>query len=223
MYDVRGNIRKVLADIPKGVSLCAVSKYHPKEYIEEAYAEGQRIFGESVVQELRQKQPLLPSDIEWHFIGHLQTNKVKYIAPYISLIHSVDSIRLLKEIDRQAEKNNRTIRVLLELHVAEEETKSGLTPDEAMAMLEDGEWRVLSHVEICGIMTMASYTDDEEQIHREFARAHDFFEQAKKKYFATQPSFSIRSYGMSGDYPIALFEGSSLVRVGTTIFGPRVY
>lgn len=223
MYDVRGNIRKVLADIPEGVSLCAVSKYHPKEYIEEAYAEGQRIFGESVVQELRQKQPLLPSDIEWHFIGHLQTNKVKYIAPYISLIQSVDSIRLLKEIDRQAEKNNRTIRVLLELHVAEEETKSGLTPDEAMAMLEEGEWRVLSHVEICGIMTMASYTDDEEQIHREFARAHDFFEQAKKKYFATQPSFSIRSYGMSGDYPIALSEGSSLVRVGTTIFGPRVY
>lgn len=223
MYDVRGNIRKVLADMPMGVDLCAVSKYHPKEYIEEAYAEGQRIFGESVVQELRQKQPLLPQDIEWHFIGHLQTNKVKYIAPYISLIHSVDSIRLLREINRQAEKNNRIIRVLLELHVAEEETKSGFTPDEAIAMLEEGEWRVLSHVEICGIMTMASYTDDEDQIHREFARAHDFFEDAKKKYFATQPSFSIRSYGMSGDYPIALSEGSSLVRVGTTIFGPRVY
>lgn len=223
MYDVRRNIRKVLADMPEGVDLCAVSKYHPKEYIEEAYAEGQRIFGESVVQELRQKQPLLPQDIEWHFIGHLQTNKVKYIAPYISLIHSVDSIKLLKEINRQAEKHNRIIRVLLELHVAEEETKSGLTPEEAMAMLEDGEWRELTNVEICGIMTMASYTEDVEQIRREFDRARNFFEIVKEKYFATQPSFSIKSYGMSGDYPIALSAGSSLVRVGTTIFGPRVY
>lgn len=223
MYDVRRNIRKVLADMPEGVGLCAVSKYHPKEYIEEAYAEGQRIFGESVVQELRQKQPVLPQDIEWHFIGHLQTNKVKYIAPYISLIHSVDSIKLLKEINRQAEKHNRIIRVLLELHVAEEETKSGLTPEEAMAMLENGEWRELANVEICGIMTMASYTEDVEQIRREFDRARNFFEIVKEKYFATQPSFSIKSYGMSGDYPIALSAGSSLVRVGTTIFGPRVY
>lgn len=223
MYDVRRNIRKVLADMPEGVALCAVSKYHPKEYIEEAYAEGQRIFGESVVQELRQKQPVLPQDIEWHFIGHLQTNKVKYIAPYISLIHSVDSIKLLKEINRQAEKHNRIIRVLLELHVAEEETKSGLTPEEAMAMLEDGEWRELTNVEICGIMTMASYTEDVEQIRCEFDRARNFFEIVKEKYFTTQPSFSIKSYGMSGDYPIALSAGSSLVRVGTTIFGPRVY
>lgn len=223
MYDVRGNIRKVLAGLPQGVRLCAVSKYHPKEYIEEAYAEGQRVFGESVVQELRQKQPVLPQDIEWHFIGHLQTNKVKYIAPYISLIHSVDSIRLLKEINRQAEKHNRTIRVLLEIHVAEEETKSGLTPEEMIDMLDAGEWRELANIEICGIMTMASYTDDVEQIRREFNRARDFFEMAKEKYFATQPSFSIKSYGMSGDYPIALSSGSSLVRVGTTIFGPRVY
>lgn len=223
MYDVRTNIRKILADMPQGVQLCAVSKYHPKEYIEEAYAEGQRIFGESVVQELRQKQPLLPADIEWHFIGHLQTNKVKYIAPYISLIHSVDSIRLLHEINRQAEKNKRVIKVLLELHVAEEESKNGMSIEEAFKMLDDGEWRNLKHIEICGIMTMASYTDNEEQIKREFGIALDFFNEAKERYFATQPSFSIRSYGMSGDYPIALSSGSSLVRIGTTIFGPRIY
>ena len=145
-YDVKGNLRHVLADLPEGVRLVAISKYHPNEYIEAAYAEGQRIFGESHEQELRQKVETLPKDIEWHFIGHLQTNKVKYIAPYISMIQAVDSLKLLKEIDKQAAKNDRVIKVLLELHIAEEETKYGLTLDACRQLLNEGEWRQLEHV-----------------------------------------------------------------------------
>ena len=223
MYDVKGNLKQVLANLPQGVRLVAISKYHPNEYIEAAYEEGQRIFGESHEQELRQKHASLPSDIEWHFIGHLQTNKVKYIAPYVSMIEAVDSLKLLKEIDKQAAKQERIIDVLLELHIAEEETKYGLTPDACRQLLADGEWRSLSHVRICGLMMMASYVDDEAQIRSEFRIAKNLFDEVKATYFADAPYFKERSWGMSHDYPLAVEEGSTMVRVGTTIFGPRVY
>lgn len=222
-YDVKGNLKRVLADLPQGVRLVAISKYHPNEYIEAAYQEGQRIFGESHEQELRQKVETLPKDIQWHFIGHLQTNKVKYIAPYITMIEAVDSFKLLKEIDKQAAKNERVIDVLLELHIAEEETKYGLTPDACRQLLAAGDWRELRHVRICGLMMMASYVDDEQQIHSEFRIAKKLFDELKAQYFVDEPSFCECSWGMSHDYPIAVEEGSTMVRVGTTIFGPRVY
>ena len=223
MYSVRENLRNVLSDLPEGVRLVAVSKYHPNEYIEAAYAEGQRIFGESHEQELRQKVESLPKDIEWHFIGHLQTNKVKYIAPYISMVEAVDSLKLLREIDKQAAKHDRIIKVLLELHIAEEETKYGLTLDACRQLLADGEWRELQHVQICGLMMMASYVEDEEQIRSEMMLARNFFDEVKHDFFADDPTFCERSWGMSHDYRIAVTCGSTMVRVGTTIFGPRVY
>jgi len=223
MYNVKENLRKVLADLPDGVRLVAISKYHPNEYIEAAYAEGQRIFGESHEQELRHKVETLPKDIEWHFIGHLQTNKVKYIAPYISMIEAVDSLKLLKEIDKQAAKAGRVVKVLLELHIAEEETKYGLTLDACRELLASGEWRSLQHVQICGLMMMASYVEDEEQIRSEMMLARNFFDEVKQAYFADDDAFCERSWGMSHDYRIAVTCGSTMVRVGTTIFGPRVY
>ena len=222
-YDVKSHLNEVLSSLPEGVRLVAISKYHPNEYIEEAYAEGQRIFGESHEQELRQKVETLPHDILWHFIGHLQTNKVKYIAPYITMIESVDSLKLLREIDKQAAKNERVIDVLLEIHIAAEETKYGLTPDACRALLADSEWRQLEHVRICGLMMMASNVDDEEQIRSEFRIARQLFDELKAQYFADAPWFCERSWGMSHDYPIAVEEGSTMVRIGTTIFGPRVY
>ncbi len=223
MYPVKENLHKVLSQLPEGVRLVAISKYHPNEYIEAAYEEGQRIFGESHEQELKQKHATLPSDIEWHFIGHLQTNKVKYIAPYISMIEAVDSLKLLREIDKQAAKNGRTIKVLLELHIAEEETKYGLSLDSCRQLLEDGEWRQLEHVQICGLMMMASNVDDEQQIRSEMMLAAGFFDEVKKKYFAEDDAFCERSWGMSHDFPIACECGSTMVRIGTTIFGPRIY
>ncbi len=223
MWNVKENLRKVLSDLPEGVRLVAVSKYHPNEYLMAAYEEGQRIFGESHEQELKQKHATLPADIEWHFIGHLQTNKVKYIAPYISMIEAVDSMKLLREINKQAAKYNRVIDVLLELHIAEEETKYGLTLDACRELLASGEWRDLKHVRICGLMMMASYVEDSEQIRREMMMASSFFDEVKACYFAEEDSFCERSWGMSHDYPIAVECGSTMVRVGTTIFGPRVY
>ena len=221
--DVAKNLKTVLQVLPKQVQLVAISKYHPIEYIEAAYAEGQRVFGESHEQELKQKVAMLPKDIKWHFIGHLQTNKVKYIAPYISMIESVDSLKLLKEIDKQATKYNRTIQVLLELHVAEEETKSGLSFDACRALLDEGKWRQLNHVQICGIMMMATNTDDAVKIAQEFDAAWHFFDEIKQQYFADDDAFCQRSWGMSHDYQIAVQHGSTMVRVGTNIFGPRVY
>ena len=222
-YDVKGNLRNVLANLPQGVRLVAISKFHPKEYIEAAYDEGQRIFGESHEQELRQKVESLPKDIQWHFIGHLQTNKVKYIAPYITMIEAVDSLKLLKEINKQAAKNERVIDVLLELHLAEEATKYGLTPDACRQLLLDGEWHQMKHVRICGLMMMASNVDDEEQIRSEFCDAKNLFREIKNSFFADEPSFCECSWGMSHDYKIAVEEGSTMVRIGTTIFGSRVY
>lgn len=223
MFDVKKNLHQVLDNLPAGVRLVAISKYHPNEYILAAYEEGQRVFGESHEQELRQKVPALPKDIEWHFIGHLQTNKVKYIAPYITMVEAVDSLKLLKEIDKQAAKHNRTIKCLLELHIAEESTKYGLTLDACRQLLADGEWRQLQHIQICGLMMMASFTDDMEQVRREMMVAADFFDEVKEKYFADDPAFCERSWGMSDDYPVAVACRSTMVRIGTTIFGPRVY
>ena len=223
MYDVANNLHKVLGTLPDGVKLVAISKFHPNEYIEAAYQEGQRLFGESQVQELSHKVDTLPKDIEWHFIGHLQTNKVKYIAPYISMIEAVDSLKLLKEIDKQAAKHNRIINVLLELHIAEEESKYGFSPDACRELLANGEWKELKNVHISGLMMMASNVDDREQIKREMTLASDLFDELKEKYFADDSAFKERSWGMSHDYDIAVECRSTMVRVGTTIFGPRVY
>ena len=222
-YDVKSNLHEVLDTLPQGVRLVAISKYHPNEYIEAAYEEGQRVFGESHEQELRLKHQSLPTDIEWHFIGHLQTNKVKYIAPYVSMIEAVDSLKLLREINKQAEKCGRVIKVLLELHIAEEATKYGLTLDACRELLAAGEWREMKHIQICGLMMMASFVDDTEQIRREMTIARDFFDEVKTAYFAADDAFCERSWGMSDDYPIALETGSTMIRVGTKIFGPRVY
>lgn len=222
-YDVAGKLREVKSSIPEGVTLVAVSKFHPNEYIEAAYAEGQRVFGESHEQELSKKYDTLPKDIQWHFIGHLQTNKVKYIAPYISMVDAVDSLKLLKEINKLAAKHDRVIDVLLELHIAQEATKYGLTIDACRQLLDDGEWRNLNNVRICGLMMMASNTDDENQIRSEFMQAAEFFDEVKAKYFADSAAFCQRSWGMSHDYKIAVECRSTMVRVGTTIFGPRVY
>ncbi len=223
MYDVAKNLHEVLRELPDGVKLVAISKFHPNEYIEVAYNEGQRIFGESQEQELSRKVDTLPKDIEWHFIGHLQTNKVKYIAPYISMIEAVDSLKLLKEINKQAAKHNRVINVLLELHIAEEESKYGFSPDACRQLLEEGEWKNLRNVHIVGLMMMASNVDDQEQIRREMTIAADLFDELKAKYFADDADFKERSWGMSHDYKIAVECRSTMVRVGTTIFGPRIY
>lgn len=221
--DVAANLRAVRSLLPEDVKLVAVSKFHPAEYIEAAYAAGQRVFGESHEQELAKKQEALPKDIEWHFIGHLQTNKVKYIAPYISMVDAVDSMKLLKEINKQAAKHDRVINVLLELHIAEEATKYGFTLDACREMLEAGEWRELRNVKLCGLMMMASNVDDEAQIKSEFDTAAAFFDEVKARYFADDDSFCERSWGMSGDYGIAVKCRSTMVRVGTAIFGERVY
>ena len=223
MFDVAKNLHEVLDTLPDGVKLIAISKFHPKEYIEAAYREGQRIFGESHEQELAGKVQSLPKDIEWHFIGHLQTNKVKYIAPYISMIEAVDTVKLLKEINKQAAKHNRVINVLLELHIAEEESKYGFTPDACREFLKSGEWRGLKNVHISGLMMMASNVEDKDQIRKEMTFASNLFDELKASYFFDDPEFKERSWGMSHDYPIAVECHSTMVRVGTAIFGPRVY
>ena len=219
--DVAARLRAVKETLPEGVRLIAVSKFHPADEIAAAYAAGQRVFGESLEQELARKYETLPKDVEWHFIGHLQTHKVKYIVPYISMIDAVDSLKLLKEINKQAAKYGRIINVLLELHIAEEATKYGFTLDACREMLAAGEWRELKNVKICGLMMMASNVDDEEQIKREFNEASLFFDEVKQKYFADDDSFCERSWGMSGDYGIAVKCRSTMVRIGTAIFGER--
>ncbi len=217
------NIRQVWSELPAGVRLVAVSKFHPAEAIREAYDAGQRIFGESKVQEMTAKHEALPKDIEWHFIGHLQTNKVKYIVPYVSLIHGIDSYKLLVEVNRQAEKVNRQVDCLLQLHIAREETKFGFSFDECRDMLAAGEWRCLHHVRVCGLMGMATNTDNMEQVKAEFRSLGDFFREVKETWFNDEPSFREVSMGMSHDYHEAIEAGSTLVRIGTHIFGERIY
>lgn len=222
-YDVAKKLHEVLDNLPSGVQLVAVSKFHPNEYLQAAYDEGQRVFGESHEQELSKKHDTMPLDIKWHFIGHLQTNKVKYIASYIDMIEAVDSMKLLKEINKQAAKHDRVVKVLLELHIAQEATKYGLTLDACRQLLAGGEWRELQNVRICGLMMMASNTDDEGQIRKEFTEAANFFDEIKQEYFPNDDAFRERSWGMSHDYKIAVECRSTMVRVGTTIFGPRIY
>ena len=221
--DIQANLKEVLDQLPEGVRLVAVSKFHPNEAIEEAYKVGQRIFGESREQELSTKYETLPKDIEWHFIGHLQTNKVKYIAPYIAMIHAVDSYKLLAEIDKQAAKYNRVIPCLLEIHIAQEESKYGFTFDTCRQMLEEGGWKQLKHVCIAGVMGMGTNTDDEKEVEKEFHSLADFFQSLKQDYFSQTDSFKEISMGMSHDYQIAIKCGTTLVRVGSKIFGERIY
>lgn len=220
------NIEKydeIRASLPAGVRLVAVSKFKPAEDISALYQHGQRVFGENHAQEMKAKHEILPQDIEWHFIGHLQTNKVKYIAPYVSLIHSIDSLDLLKEVNKHAVKNNRVIPCLLQFHIADEETKFGFTFEECAAMLNSSEFQELKNVKIHGVMGMATFTDDQEQVRGEFRHLHQIFQDLKVQYFAQDPDFKEISMGMSEDYPIAIEEGSTLVRIGSAIFGPRNY
>ena len=220
------NIEKydeIRASLPVGVRLVAVSKFKPAEDISALYQHGQRVFGENHAQEMKAKHEILPQDIEWHFIGHLQTNKVKYIAPYVSLIHSIDSLDLLKEVNKHAVKNNRVIPCLLQFHIADEETKFGFTFEECAAMLNSSEFQELKNVKIHGVMGMATFTDDQEQVRGEFRHLHQIFQDLKVQYFAQEPDFKEISMGMSEDYPIAIEEGSTLVRIGSDIFGPRNY
>lgn len=220
---VRSNIDRLRETVPEKVKIVAVSKFHSVEEIKEAYDDGQLHFGESRVQELEEKQPLLPADIEWHFVGSLQRNKVRFIAPFVSLVHSLDSARLMREIDKRAAANNRVIPCLLQLHVADEETKSGFTPDECRKFLADGKWKECRNVQIAGIMGMATFTEDTEQVRKEFRLLKSLFDEFKSEYFADDGSFKEISMGMSGDYPIAIEEGATIIRVGTLIFGERGY
>lgn len=211
-------IKAMSAALPEGVTLIAVSKYHPVEAIKAAYDAGHREFGESKAQDLVIKHQELPKDIGWHFIGHLQSNKIKYIAPFIHLIHSIDTFRLLQEVDKQGAKTGRRIPCLLQIHIAQEETKFGFTPQECITMLEEGQWQSLQNVEIRGLMCMASNTDDKEQIASEFSAVQQLFNRIKERFFAGNDRFSILSAGMSDDYPIAIEHGSTHIRIGSGIF-----
>ena len=221
--DIAGNIETIKKNLPKGVKLVAVSKTKPNADILEAYHTGHKIFGENKVQDLVQKYEQLPKDIEWHFIGHPQTNKVKFIAPFVHLIHGVDSIKLLKVIDSEAKKNHREIACLLQFHIAEEDTKFGLTLNEAREILDNNEFKSLNNVVIAGVMGMATYTENSEQIRNEFKLLSTIFIALKNEYFSGVKSFTEISMGMSDDYEIAIEEGSTLIRVGSKIFGERNY
>jgi len=217
------SVRKYLEilnqEIPSHVKLVAVSKMMPVETILEAYKADQRLFGENKSQELIAKQPLLPEDIQWHFIGHLQTNKVRYIAPFVEMIQSVDSLKLLKEINKEAIKNDRVIKCLLQFHIATEETKFGLDLSEAKALLGSIEYNDMKNIQICGVMGMASFTDDIALIRREFHSLKTMESQLKDEFFKDKPEFCEISMGMTGDYRIAIEEGSTIVRIGAGIFG----
>lgn len=215
-------IQKVLQDLEsKNAKLVAVSKTKPVAQIMEIYEQGQRIFGENRVQECVEKQEVMPKDIQWHIIGHLQTNKVKYIAPFVALIHSVDSFKLLKEINKQAKKNERVIDCLLQFHIAEEESKFGLDLEKAKVIINSNDFEQFKNIQIVGVMGMATFTDDHEQVRQEFRNLKYIFDNLKTLYFSDQPNFKEISMGMSGDYQIAVEEGSTMVRVGSLIFGGR--
>ena len=220
---IKENLKQVKASVTEGARLIAVSKTKPVEMLQEAYDAGQRLFGENKALEMRDKHEVMPKDIEWHFIGHLQKNKVKYIAPYVSLIHSIDSLELLQEVDRLAERNDRVIDCLLQFHIASEETKFGLNLEEAETLLNSDTYKGLKHVRIVGVMGMATNTEDEQQVRSEFRHLREIKEELKEKWFKDAEWFKEISMGMSGDYKIALEEGSTLVRVGSAIFGARIY
>ncbi len=215
------NINKILEQLPAGVKLCAVSKTKPEAQLMEAYAAGQRIFGENKIQELVLKQQHLPKDIQWHYIGHLQRNKVKFIAPYVSLIHGCDSLRLLEKIEQEGEKNNRKIEVLLQIHIAKEQSKFGLTKEMLFELLASESYRNMNFIEIRGLMGMATRTDNLAEIKSEFEQLASIYKEAKARFFSEDSNFSELSMGMSGDYKIAIGAGSTIVRVGSAIFGTR--
>lgn len=223
MSTISQRLQELQSTIPTQVELVAVSKFHPVETLRQAYDAGVRRFGESRVQELNEKYEQLPKDIEWHFIGHLQTNKVKYIVPYVSLIHSVDSIRILDEIERQAARINRVVDCLLEVHVAQEDTKFGFTPELCIDVLTSHLIESHPHIRVCGIMGMASNTDDDAQVREEFAQLKHLFDTLSNGVMKDAPYFRQLSMGMSHDYLMAIEEGSTMVRIGTTIFGEREY
>jgi pyridoxal phosphate enzyme (YggS family) len=213
------NLKSVKEKLPQNVTLVAVSKTKPIEDIQVAYDAGQRVFGENKIQEMTHKWALLPKDIEWHMIGHVQRNKVKYMAEYVSLIHGVDSLRLLKEINKQAKKHDRIIDCLLQIHIAEEDTKFGLNPAELHQIIDSEDFKALENTNVVGLMGMATFTDDKAQICREFKSLNETFKELKEKI----PLATIRSMGMSGDYQMAIEEGSNMVRIGSSIFGSRNY
>ena len=224
MANIKENLEKTIAKLPENVRLVAVSKFHPVEELQQAYDAGQRLFGENRAQELVAKAPELPKDIRWHFIGHLQKNKVRSIMPHVSVIESVDSVELLRLIEKEAARIDRTVDVLLQLHVAQEETKSGFSFDELMEAAEAGELTEgLPHVHVCGLMAMASLTDDMEQVAGEFETVRRAFVILKDGCFDESEYFNELSMGMSDDWPVAVQHGATLVRIGTSIFGPRVY
>jgi len=220
---VSDNLNKVKQHVPSHVTLVAISKTHPVDHIMEAYNAGQRVFGENKVQEMVSKQEVMPKDIQWHLVGHLQSNKIKYIAPFVTLIHSVDSLKLLVAINKEAVKANRVIDCLLQVYIAEEETKFGLSVEELTELLESEEYKQLTHVRVCGVMGMATFTDNEDQIRKEFKSLKTIFTNLKNSYFPNTDSFRHISMGMSGDYAIAIEEGSTMIRVGSSIFGHRAY
>jgi pyridoxal phosphate enzyme (YggS family) len=221
--DIAGNINSIKKGLPDGMRLVAVSKTKPNEDILKAYRAGHKIFGENKVQDLVRKYEQLPKDIEWHFIGHPQTNKVKFIAPFVHLIHGVDSIKLLKVIDAEAKKNNREIACLLQFHIADEDTKFGLTLNEAKEIMGSVEFKSYKNVIVAGVMGMATYTENKEQIRGEFKMLKTIFNILKNEYFLGDKKFAEISMGMSDDYHIAIDEGSTLIRVGSKIFGERNY
>ena len=224
MANIKENLENTIAKLPENVRLVAVSKFHPVEELQQAYDAGQRLFGENRAQELVAKAPELPKDIRWHFIGHLQKNKVRAIMPHVSVIESVDSVELLRLIEKEAARIDRTVDVLLQLHVAQEETKSGFSFDELMEAAEAGELTEgLPHVHVCGLMAMASLTDDMEQVASEFETVRRAFIMLKDGCFDESEYFNELSMGMSDDWPVAVQHGATLVRIGTSIFGPRVY
>jgi PLP dependent protein len=214
---IGANIRKISQQIPASVKLVAISKTKPASAVLEAYEAGQRAFGENKVQEMVEKYQELPKDIEWHLVGHLQSNKVKYIAPFVHLIHAIDSLKLLEVINKEVAKNNRIIACLLQFHIAQEETKFGLSLEGAKELLQSESFKTMQHISIQGVMGMASFTDDEQQIRNEFRHLKSIFTELSK----LQPQFSTLSFGMSGDYQIAIEEGSNMIRVGSSIFGGR--
>ena len=215
-------LKKILSELETSkTKLIAVSKTKPNEAIQKMYDEGQRIFGENKVQELVGKYEALPKDIEWHLIGHLQTNKVKYIAPFVQLIHSVDSLKLLKEINKQASKNDRIIKVLLQFHIAEEMTKFGLDMQEANDILTSSIFSEMKNIKVVGVMGMATFTNDLDQVRKEFRILRYIFDQVKNNYFENDNTFQEISMGMSGDYQVAIEEGSTMVRIGSLLFGSR--
>ncbi len=215
------NIQRIKSDLPQKIGLVCVSKYKPVLAIKEAYDAGERIFGESKAQELCEKVGQLPSDIQWHFIGHLQTNKVKYIVPFVSLVHGVDSEKLLSEINKQAAKASKKVNCLLQVHIAQEETKFGFSPAELLEFIESKRWKDYINISICGLMGMASNTDNTNQVRHEFRLLRTLFDRLKANFFFDNPEFKELSMGMSDDYKIAVEEGSTLVRIGSAIFGSR--